>query len=303
VRGRRLGAVALSGPALAVYAAAAAGAVALMAAVPALRPLPSRLFFTPSLLAVTAMTGLVTMAGGLLHESFHVLAGRRLGLASRLRVGRRLYFLVLETTLVGLMSVPARRRILPYGAGLIADGLLVSVLTGAAAAGRVSGWPAWLVQALVAAAYLTLLRMLWQFLVFLETDIYHVLAAVLRCPDLHAMSRAYNRAAAARLLRRPAPPAASWTERERRIIRWYAPLVLAGGTLLSALAVAGAVPVMTGFAVRLYHGIAGGNLGGAAFWNSLVLTAGLVAEAAVLLALRVRDRRRARPAPIPAQRA
>jgi hypothetical protein len=299
VRGRRLGAVALSGPALTLYAAAAVAAVALMVAVPALRPLPSRLFFTRSLLVVAAVSALATLAGGLLHEGFHVLAGRRLGLASRLRVGRRLYFLVLETTLVGLMSVPSRRRIVPYAAGLIADSLLVSVLTGTAAAGRLAGWPGWLVQALVAVVYLTLLRMLWQFLIFLETDLYHVVAAALRCPDLHAMSRAWLRARAARLLGRPAAPPAGWTERDRRIVRWYAPVVLTGGILLTGLALANAAPVAGEFAVRLYQGLASGRPGGTAFWNSLVLAVGLTGQAALLLVLRARDRRPARPDPAP----
>jgi hypothetical protein len=296
VRGRRLGAIVLSRPALALYLAAAVAAVALIIAVPALRPSPSRLFFTRSLLLITAFSAAVTMSGALLHEGFHVLAGRRLGLASRLRLGRRLYFLVLETTLVGLMSVPFRRRVLPLCAGLVADSVVISAVIFAAAAGRLAGWPAWLIQALVAAAYLTLLRMLWQFMVFMETDLYQVVAGALRCPDLHAMSRAYLRGRAGRLLRRcPAPEPEGWTDRDRRIVRWYAPVVAAGGTVLVALAVIGAAPALAGFAVRLYQGIAAGRLGSPAFWNSFVIAAGLLLQAAVLLALRARDRRQARP--------
>ena len=141
VRWRRLGVVAFSAPALALYALAIVAAVYLMVIIPALSPAPSKVFFTKSLLIVLVTTTTAQLIGIFWHEGFHVLAGRRLGLPSKLSVGRRLNFIVVQTTMTGLMGVPSRKRILPFLAGLIADALLISFLTALAEAGRLAGWP------------------------------------------------------------------------------------------------------------------------------------------------------------------
>ena len=79
---------------------------------------------------LAADRGVALFAGqallALVHESFHVLAGRRLGLRTSVRISRRFYYAVYETRLDGLVSVPRRQRYLVILAGLLADVLVVA---------------------------------------------------------------------------------------------------------------------------------------------------------------------------------
>ena len=299
VRWRRLGGAAFSPVTLLVYAAVVGMAVYLMAVVPELRPAPAKVFFSRSILAVLAVVMGAQLTGVAWHESFHVLAGRRLGLPSRLSIGTRLYYVVFQTTLAGLMGVPARRRILPLCAGLIADALYVSVLIGLADAGRAAGWAPWIGRTAVGLAYLTILRMLWQFMVFMETDMQHVLAAALRCPDLHRMTRQYLRNRYRRLIGRvwQAEDESGWSARDMAIVRRYAPFVVAGSTVLLGSAAYGTIPVLAGLFTRMYHGVVAGSLGSPWFWDSSAAGLLILAELALAAWLRIGGRRRHREPP------
>jgi hypothetical protein len=91
-----------SWPAAIVAVALVAAAFWSMAVVPGVRPQWTNVFIgrytTLSLLIII----IGQFPGLILHEAFHVLAGRRLGLPSKIRLGRRLIFLVVETQMNGL---------------------------------------------------------------------------------------------------------------------------------------------------------------------------------------------------------
>ena len=70
----------------------------------------------------------------LCHEAFHAPDGRRLGLNSKLSIGRRFYYLVFVASLDGLVAVPRRKRYLPMLAGMVLDVLVAASLTVAASA-------------------------------------------------------------------------------------------------------------------------------------------------------------------------
>lgn len=296
VRWRLLAVGLLSAPALGLYALVAGAAIYLMWKVPALRPLPSAVFFSKSLLVIMFATTLAQLAGIALHEGFHVLAGRRLGLPSHLSVGRRLYFLVFQTTLAGLLSVPARKRILPFCAGLIADAMLVSALTGVAETAHLAEWPPWTGRVAVGLSYVTVLRMLWQAMIFMETDLYHVLASALRCPDLHGMTRTYLHNRWERLRRQPGHVSeiSGWTARDTRIVHLYAPFVVAGSAVMISLGAITTIPVMAGLAMRVYRGIAHGSIGSPWFWDSALSGILVASPFLVVGALTFRDRARRR---------
>ncbi len=129
VRGRRLGRALFSAPAWVLYAAVLCAAAVVCALDSAMLPRADNVFFTGSLVIVAAAVFAGQLALTLVHEAFHVLAGRRLGIRSRLRVSRRMYFVVLETNLDGLAVVERRQRYLPILAGLVADALAVAGLT------------------------------------------------------------------------------------------------------------------------------------------------------------------------------
>jgi hypothetical protein len=87
---------------------------------PRLAPARGNVFFTDYLLIVELTILFGQLPFVVLHELFHMLAGRRLGLHSSMHLGHRLYFLVAETKLDGLVAAGAFAvTVLPAGAGAV----------------------------------------------------------------------------------------------------------------------------------------------------------------------------------------
>jgi hypothetical protein len=255
VRWQRLGKAIFSRPAWAFYAALVGAGAVTMIRHPYLLPTYSHLFFTRSSLVILSL-GIVfgQLPLQLLHEAFHALGGRRLGLGSMLRIGHRFYYVVFETSLDGLVAVPRRKRYLPMLAGMLADVLALAALTlGAAvlhpASPSGSGAAPVCYRFLLAMAFGVVLRFAWQFYFFLRTDLYYLAITVLGCSDLEATSRQMLRNRLWRLLDRPARLAdePAWTPRDRAAARWYSWLMVAGYALLLVIVVTAIVPT----AVRL----------------------------------------------------
>ncbi|GAB3825994.1 hypothetical protein ACFPIJ_45250 [Dactylosporangium cerinum] len=98
-RWQKLGVALFSPVAWAGYAALVVVAVAVCVADPRLAPARGNVFFTDYLLIVELTILFGQLPFVVLHELFHLLAGRRLGLHSSMHLGHRLYFLVAETKL------------------------------------------------------------------------------------------------------------------------------------------------------------------------------------------------------------
>lgn len=272
VRGQRLGRALFSAPAWILYAALVCAAVLVCALDAGMRPRTDNVFFTESLVVVAAVVFAGQLALTVWHEAFHVLAGRRLGIRSRVRVSWRLYFVVLETNLDGLAVVERRRRYLPILAGLLADTLAVAGLTVLAYLTRESTVASGVCLAL---AFTTLPRMAWQFYFFLRTDIYHLIATATGCVDLDTAARALiaNRVNGLLGRRDRLRDERDWGPRDRRLARWYAPLLVVGYAWMLAVLVLVLVPLVW------------------RFWESALLLALTLSQLAVALTLALRERR------------
>jgi hypothetical protein len=284
VRYQTLGRALFSPAAWICYSLIGVGAIAAMVIEPRLRPNPQLVFFSSSLIAVQVVLTVIQMPTMCFHEWFHVMAGRRLGLPTRLGVNRRFYFFVFETHLNGLLGVEKRKRYLPFVAGLLGDLLLFCVLTLAAAAGGSS----LLARLALAIAYTVLLRLTWQALVFMRTDPYYALTTLLGCTDLTGASAAYLRDVASRLRSRGRPTDSralsedTWSPRDRAIAPWFALLSVLGGTVLVGSLVFTLVPVIITFIDRLVSGLAHGSLSGTRFWDATVTVTLFVVQVTVL---------------------
>ena len=195
-------------PAGAVGLAAAliAAAVAMLES-PDLVPGYHDLFFTHYMTVLELVTFLGQFPLILLHETAHALAGRRLGLRTRLSVDRRLYYVVFVTEMDGLVTVPRRKRYVPMLAGMLTDLLVLAALILVADVTRRPGGALSLAGGVALAfAYMTLLRLAWQFFFYLQTDLYYVIVTVLGCVDLQGTARRVLRARLGRALRRPVSP-------------------------------------------------------------------------------------------------
>jgi hypothetical protein len=247
VRWQRLGRAMFSPVAWACYAILIVVTVVAMVREPVLAPHYQNLFFTNYLVLLEVGIYLGQIPLILVHEAFHALAGRRIGLPSRLSVGRRMYFLVFETALDGLVVVPRRRRYLPMLAGIVADVLVVAVLTLVAALLlHGDGVEVAIGRYVLALAFGTVLRLAWQLYIFLRTDIYYLVVTVLGCVDLHTVARAMLRNRINRLLGRTGRlvDESAWHPRDRAAARWYSWLILGGYLFMIAVAVFALVPAV-----------------------------------------------------------
>lgn len=271
-----------------------------MVRVPGLAPRYTDIFFSKSLV----LDGMVMAFGQvpllLLHESAHALSGRRLGLNSKLSIGRRLYYVVFLTTLNGLVSVERRKRYLPMLAGMITDVMVMAVLLLIADAVRENGQMTVASKLLIGIAYFTLLRLLWQFLFYLETDLYYITVTALGCVDLHKAARriAYNRMA--RLFGRKTPryDESQFHPRDRQVARWYSWLIIFGYTMSFGLLVLSAFPM-----VLLLGGVFGrflhpGQATAAGLADSCLFVVLLVAQITLLAWPSYQKRRAARAAQV-----
>jgi hypothetical protein len=282
VRLQALGRVMFSPFAWVCYALAAAATVFVTVRSPELRPQPQNVFFASYLIAV--QLGVMVfgiLAGTLFHEWFHVMAGRRRGLPSRIMV--RMIFLPIgafETELNGLLSLPRRQRYVPILAGIVADVVFFCALT-LAAAGLRSG-PHWLWQLLLAVAYVNLLRLGWQLCLFMRTDLYYALITALGCVDLTGAARAYLRHRTGR--KRSSGPHAdddAWTPREKAAAPWFTLLNVVGVTALAAILVFGFVPVAVEFFERLAGGFIHHPVTSPHFWDSAAVVVVLIVDTVV----------------------
>ncbi|MGC5341447.1 hypothetical protein ACPXCE_00900 [Streptomyces sp. DT24] len=299
VRWARLGRAVFSPVSGVLFAALIVAWLAVTVRAPVLLPTYHHLFFTHymSLVIVTlylAQTPLI-----LLHEAAHALAGRRLGLPSRLSVGRRLYYLVFQTTMDGLVAVPRRKRYLPILAGMLTDaGVLAALTLVAAVLRRPDGtFPAVATIAL-ALAYLTMLRLLWQCWFFLQTDVYYLVVTVLGCVDLQTTAKQLNRNRWNALRGRPAAhDPRGWHPRDRDAARWYSVLMAAGYAFsLATLAFAMIPAAYRLFGTVLGRLFDGRSAGAAELVDSGVFLLLSIGEIGIACALYVRDRRAARAA-------
>lgn len=306
VKWQRLGMALFSPVAFGAYAALVAGAIAVMLLHHSLVPQYQHLFFTRrSLTILTLGIVLGQVPWLLLHEAYHALAGRRLGLNSKLSIGRRFYYVVFVTSLDGLVAVPRRKRYLPMLAGMLLDVLAVAVLTLAAdALASSAGAGAFFYKLFLSMAFGVVMRIAWQFYFFLRTDLFFLAATVLGCNDLQGASRGRLANRMNALLRRHSRilPEDTWSPRDLAVARWYSWLMVAGYGLLCFLVATVMVPTAVRIVEIVVHDLHDQHsvIGVADLVFFLVLNFSEVALAGAM-ALRSAYRRSLRGQAVPAQ--
>jgi hypothetical protein len=223
------------GPAWAVYGVLFCGCLALLSAVPWIRPHYGQLFFLPGPVLSVVLLTLITMPIGMLHELAHWLGARLEGVPARITVSRRYYFVVLQTDLSALWAVPRRRRFVPLLAGMALDVVVIAALLGVRAAQYLGWWhPPVLLAHLVAAVVVALIvSFSLQFVVFLRTDIYAVLITGLGCVNLTRISRLRMTRVYRRLNPAEEREFANAGQRDRDMSRWYCWVQLGGAFIVA----------------------------------------------------------------------
>jgi putative peptide zinc metalloprotease protein len=181
----------LSKPALLLYAGVIVYAVVCAIGNPQLRLKLDAFYIddhrTALLLCVMALA-FIQVA---MHETGHMLAAARYGIKSRYGLGNRLWMLVAESDLTGILSLPRSQRYFPMFAGALADIFCMALLTILIKFLLEARAAAFTVQVFQALVLEITIGIAWQFNIFVKTDLYFIICNYFSHPDLDRDARAY----------------------------------------------------------------------------------------------------------------
>jgi putative peptide zinc metalloprotease protein len=244
----------LSPATLVLYAALVGAAGYGMITRPELRLDPRALALEHDITLTMIPLLLLYMGTVTLHESAHILAAARHGVRSKLGIGNRLWSLVAEADLSGILVLPKRQRYLPLLAGMMMDVLTVSLATLAIAALLARGMDGYPVQLLRALELQVVITLTWQFNIFLRTDVYYALCTYLNHPDLDADARRYLAAIAYRSSGgRFGRPAAAVDHHRMALLRGFAAIWLVGRLMALALLVFVLIPTLLHYILQAWR--------------------------------------------------
>jgi putative peptide zinc metalloprotease protein len=259
-----------------------------------LRPHAAELYFLRNpLLSLACVTATTTVAAGC-HELAHWLAARNEGVPTRVTISRRGFFLVYQTDLTALRTIPRRRRLGPLLAGLACDTVLLSLFV-LPRAGAAAGW--WRLTGTLA-GYLAAVSvglgtvMLFQVLVFMRTDLYAVLALGFDCLNLTEVSRLMVRAWVRPLTDAQRAELDAADPNDLRVARWYRVLLAAGIVAGAGYFVAIFIPAAWRIITWIALGLAHHPPVTVAFWEALAAGAILLFPVTAPLVLFVREHHR-----------
>jgi putative peptide zinc metalloprotease protein len=125
------------------------------------------------------------------HECGHMLAAARYGIKPRYGFGNRLWIIVAESDLSGIMALPKSQRYLPMLAGVLVDVLFIAFATILLHILLSCGSGGFTIQVCQAFILELFAGIVWQFDIFVKTDVYFVLCNYFSHPDLDNEARIY----------------------------------------------------------------------------------------------------------------
>jgi putative peptide zinc metalloprotease protein len=233
------------------------------------------------------------MAITVLHEGWHWLAARAEGVPARFRISYRGAFIVAETDLTLMLTVPRRRRFGPMLAGPAFDVSVLAVALGLRWAYFDAGAPvgdttARLLGALVLAIVFNLV---FQCAVFLRTDLYAMLACAMGCENLYRVSWLTLKKRLLPLSAAQADELRAASARDRSVASWFSLLYLAGMLGVFAFMLYIVLPSAAGFFFWMIKNIASVSFGQSAFWESVAVAALTASGLLAPIPLAIRERR------------
>jgi putative peptide zinc metalloprotease protein len=199
-----------------------------------------------------------------LHESGHMLAAAMHGIKSRYGISNRLWTIVAQSDLTGILALPKSQRYFPMLAGMLVDVLCMAVLTILLQVMLLHGITGFAVQVVQAMVLEVALSIPWQFNIFIKTDIYFVLCTYFNQPDLDSDAFAYVRHLMYRAsFGRFGSPAGDRVFRNLPLLRLFSLVWLLGRIVSLAVLVTIFVPTMARYAISAVELFTGAR---ASFW-------------------------------------
>ena len=275
----------LSKPAYLAYIAIWVATLSLLASRPDLRPSASRAYLDIGVIGNLVMLIGLGMVLVLLHEMAHLIATRARGCSGTLDLSYRVYFVVTQTDLTSLRTLPRNKRYAPYLAGMTCDVTVLLCCMLLLLVGAPPGVPS-------AISYVVIAPIIFQLAFFMRTDVYYVITNLLRLGNLMSDTRRWLANLVARLIGRvPRHDLSDIPPRELRMVRWYSVVLVAGvGVVIAHLVFLG-LPLLAHIFGESVAGLREGPAS-AEFWDGLALYAFLALQFGLLFIGVLRERRR-----------
>lgn len=239
-------------------------AIALFILNPALFPKFKNLFVYETV-GISALN--ILIVGWLLtlvHEVAHLLAASKENIPSRIRLNLRMIWLVAETDMTGLWSRPKNKRYVPFLAGMMWDAtiILAFLIIQQASDNQLIINYSKLIVFLVTFAFL------FQFVIFLRTDLYFVISNWKNTSSLHQNSIMFLQKT---FLKRNLPEWDHLPEYEKKNAIGYGFLYCIGGfTAISLFLYFQAPPIIYALA-QIYEHLTDYSINSYYFWDSAIL--------------------------------
>lgn len=285
----------LFGPtALTVYVLAALFSAAVLLLRPEVRPNVENFWFLPDPVLSMLTFTVSSLVFAALHEAWHWLAGRARDVPATFRISYRGLFLVFETDLSQLAAAPRRQRYVPMLAGMAFDTTLLAFALGLSLLDRfdVLLIPPLLRRYLAAVILGQSLSLVWQMAaVVLRSDMYAVLANALRCHNLYRTTWLTVKDRLWRLNRAEVDELVASSPHDRAVASWFGLCYLVGLFFMVWAFAVLTLPFLVSMTVWLATNLSSMAPTSVAFWESLAVSAYLLASYAALPLLALRERR------------
>jgi hypothetical protein len=234
-----------SKPLFFLYAILMLFALVILVLNPSYMPTYQDFFFSENYLVSILLSIVSVLVLVFVHELAHLVAGKSVGVNGYFSVGMRLFYPVAETNLTGLWSVPRKRRILPFLAGMLNDALIISLVLilfwlsdyGIIAS---SNFPFSFGKFLILILFYGIM---WQFLFFVRTDVYFIFSTLTGARNLYGDSWHLIRNKVLSLIGRKTIPLAL-SPNELRVVKVYSLFMLAGTVFSVATFVYFGIPIL-----------------------------------------------------------
>lgn len=141
--------------------------------------------YIPNLLLLYLMFYISDLVLGLYHETAHVVSARHYGIQNiNINIGRRLVHLVYQTQIPNTWSVSKKNRQIMYLSGMIADFLLIAILTIIGHFFLLAEYM-YIYHVVRIITLILILGILFELKLYMRTDIYYLISDALEQPNLH----------------------------------------------------------------------------------------------------------------------
>ncbi|MBU7045896.1 MAG: hypothetical protein HXS54_05615 [Theionarchaea archaeon] len=250
-----------SKPAWAFYAVTAVACLIIFAMVPDYIPQPEDFFFHHW---YSVAVGLIFFCGWVLvalHELAHLFAAKAVGTEGYFSLSNRLIFIVAQTNLGNIWTVPRNKRYIVYLAGMAWDTVMVlACLVLLILRDReVIGLSDLAYNFLKAIIFIKVWSIIWQFRFNMQTDVYYTIANYFKCRNLLGDAQANIKNFLARYIKRitttdftDTPPL------EMKAITYYTPIYLFGLIVTLATYLMRNLPLLLLQVIRAFEGVTTG---------------------------------------------